>query len=120
MSQRVEECHVISREAESSMNQAQGQRRLARTRAAAEEQDAFISKKRGRVDGKLIGGSLENLGQQLPFQHRGKFVGGARRIQCLCRNRWMRSPCSTNSSATSATAPRPRGVERQSLTESVR
>ncbi len=60
------------------MDQAQGQRRLARTGAAAEEQDTFTSNKSSRVDGKFKIAPLENLGQQLALQHRGKFVGGAR------------------------------------------
>ncbi|OWK22118.1 hypothetical protein AJ88_15340 [Mesorhizobium amorphae CCBAU 01583] len=59
------------------MDQRHGQRCLARARIATKKHDTFISEKRSRMDSKFIGAVIENLGQQLPFQHNGKFVGRA-------------------------------------------
>ena len=61
----VQQRHVFSSEAESGMDQPQGQRRLARARTPAEEQDAVLSEECGRVDGKFIGAAIENLGHSV-------------------------------------------------------
>ena len=74
---RVQQRHVVRGKAEACVHQCHGQCRLARARVSAKEHDAFVSEKRCRVDGKFIGAMLENLGEQLPFQHDGKFVGRA-------------------------------------------
>ena len=73
----VHKSGVVRRETEPGMHQCQGQRRLAGTGAAAQEQHTLAPEQGRRMEGKLVGTAIESLGQQLTFQHGGELVPGA-------------------------------------------